>query len=277
MTDPLSTSRARYFIQFIHPVNILGMFPQVSGETIAAEMGIAADVYAEVVADFARAVEQAAAELLEDAAFRAQIAALPFTAGDTVVGLGDSITDDLQSWFELLRTAFNMARPNDNVRFVNAGISGDTTTALVSRFHAVTLLDPAWIICMAGTNDTRTHGLAPTRSLVSHDETVANYQLLREYATAQTDARWVWLTPPPVIEAAIPHDWWLGPQNMMWRNAPLQALAASLRNRPEPVIDVQAAFGENPDPYALPPRRPAPLPGRPEADCVHGGWGARRA
>lgn len=184
---------------------------------------------------------------MADATFAAYVAALPFAPGDTVVGLGDSITDDLQSWFEILRTAFSMVRPDENVRFVNAGISGDTTSMLISRFYAVTLEQPAWIICMAGTNDARTHGLEPTRSLVSLDETIANYQVLRDFATRQTSARWLWLTPPPVIESAIPQHWFLGPQQMMWRNTNVQALAAHLRGRPEPVADVMAAFGDAPD------------------------------
>ncbi len=248
MSNSLSDAQARYFIQFIHPAKILGMFPEVSSATIAAQMGIPPTQYETALADFAQAVEHAAAELVADATFSAQVAALPFAPGDTVVGLGDSITDDLQSWFEILRTAFAKVRANDEVRFINAGISGDTTASLLSRFYDVTLAQPAWIICMAGTNDTRTHGLRPTRSLVSHDETVANYQVLRDFAIRQTSARWVWLTPPPVIESSIPADWWLGPQQMMWRNAPLHALAAHLRTRPEPVIDVRAAFGENPDP-----------------------------
>ena len=248
MVDSLSAAQARYFIQFIHPAKILGMFPDVSSATIAAQMGIPLAQYETALADFAQAVEHAAAELVADATFSAQVASLPFAPGDTVVGLGDSITDDLQSWFEILRTAFAMVRPNHGVRFINAGISGDTTASLLSRFYDITLVQPAWIICMAGTNDTRTHGLNPTRSLVSHEETVANYQVLRDFAVQQTHARWVWITPPPVIESSIPADWWLGPQQMMWRNAPLRALAAHLRTRPEPVIDVQAAFGENPDP-----------------------------
>lgn len=248
MTNSLSAAQARYFIQFIHPAKILGMFPEVSSATIAAQMGIPLAQYEAALADFAQAVEHAASELVADATFRAQVAALPFAPGDTVVGLGDSLTDDLQSWFELLRSAYAMVRPSHDVRFINAGISGDTTSALISRFYAVTLEQPAWIICMARTNDTRTHGLRPTRSLVSHDETVANFQVLRDFAVQQTHARWVWITPPSVIESAIPADWWLGPQQMIWRNAPLHALAAHLRSRPEPVIDVQAAFGENPDP-----------------------------
>jgi lysophospholipase L1-like esterase len=246
-TSGLTRAQARYFIQFIHPTKTLGMFPSVSGENIAAQMGIPQAQYEDAVAGFAQAVEQTSAALVADASFRAQVAALPFAPGDTVVALGDSITDDLQSWFELLRTAFALVRPNEGVRFVNAGISGDTTAVMISRFHAVTLEEPKWIICMAGTNDTRTHGIAPTRSLVSQAETFANYQVLRDYAMQETRARWVWLTPPPVIEAAIPQDWWLGPQHMMWRNAPLQALAKHLHSRPEPLIDVQAAFGGAPD------------------------------
>jgi lysophospholipase L1-like esterase len=224
------------------------MFPAVSSATIAAQMGISHAQYQGVLVEFDRAVKRMAATLLAERDFAAQINALPFAPGDTVVALGDSITDDLQSWFEILRTAFAMARPAHEVTFVNAGISGETTTAMLSRFYGITLLQPQWILCLAGTNDTRTHGLEPARTLVSHDETVANYQLLRDFAQRQTSARWLWLTPPPVIEMAIGEDWWLGPQQIMWRNATLRALAEHLRSRPEPVADVLAAFGDAPNP-----------------------------
>ena len=248
MSNALTADEARYFIQFIHPAKILGMFPAVSGATVAAQMGIPEAQYAAVLAEFDHAVDHAARTLMAEDQFAAQVAALPFAPGEKVVALGDSITDDLGSWFEILRVAYALAHPGTGVRFVNAGISGDTTSTLISRFYAVTLERPAWILFMAGTNDTRTHGLEPARSVVSLQETVANYQILCDFAARQTAARWVWMTPPPVIEAAITQDWWLGPQQMMWTNARINAIVAHLRARRELLIDVNAAFGAAPDP-----------------------------
>ncbi len=277
MSNVLTADEARYFIQFIHPAKILGMFPTVSGTTVAAQMGIPEAQYAGVVAEFAQAVERAAGTLMADEHFAAAVAALPFAPGETVVGLGDSITDDLGSWFEILRAAYALARPGNSVRFVNAGISGDTTAALISRFYAVTLEQPAWVLCMAGTNDTRTHGIEPTRSLVSLEETVANYQVLRDFAARQTSARWVWMTPPPVIEEAITRELVARPAaddvDQRRHQRACRAFAGAARTRHRRQRRLWRYAGS----CALPRRRASPFAGRSNADCAHGGAGPGRA
>jgi lysophospholipase L1-like esterase len=114
---------------------------------------------------------------------------------------------------------------------------------MISRFLAVVALDPAWIICMPGTNDARLHGEAPTKCLVSPEETALNLEMLASFARTQTSARWVWMTPARVIEEKIGRHWFLGPLQVMWRNTDLDRIAEMLRRRPEPTVDVQAAFG----------------------------------
>jgi acyl-CoA thioesterase I len=59
---------------------------------------------------------------------------LPFRAGEIVVGVGDSITDDLQSWLETVRLLLELRRPEGGIRVVNAGLSAHTTAMVLRRF-----------------------------------------------------------------------------------------------------------------------------------------------
>src|SRR4051812_24320979 len=71
-------------------------------------------------------VGRAAEELIREAGLRA-----PVLGGGTVVALGDSITADALSWFEILRAVER--RLGGTARLVNAGISGETTADLRKR------------------------------------------------------------------------------------------------------------------------------------------------
>jgi lysophospholipase L1-like esterase len=252
MNEALEPEQVAYFTQFIHPDKGYDYLPGADANLMATMLGVEPAAYQAVASHFAANAAQVAAELLRDPEFAGAVDRVPFAPGSTIVGLADSITDDLQSWFEMLRHALTLRRPGDNFRLHNQAVSGDTTTALISRFYGVTQLNPDWILCMVGTNDAREHGLSPGKTLVSLGETGANLREVRAFAARQTSARWVWLTPTPVIESRIPQDWWLGPQQMMWRNANLRPIVELIRAQDDPVVDLWSAFGEQPpDRYLL--------------------------
>ncbi len=246
-----------YAIQFQHPEKILARLPtqpKITDAMIAPFFGLDTGVYAEIRAGFAGRARDAARELLENFDFRERVDRLPFEAGTTVVGLGDSITDDLQSWFEILRHLVEERRPQDNIKFVNAGISGDTTSDIISRFLSdVVQQRPAWIVSMMGTNDVRRHGEDPTKILVSHDETGANLDMIRNFAEEQTGANRIWMTPAPVIEDRIAEDPSLSPQQLMWRNEDLEEVAELVREIDDPVVDLQDVMRQPVDPELLLP------------------------
>lgn len=246
--DNLSLEQRSYLIQLTHPEKI---WPALDEAAIAPLFGVDVGAYSRIRAGFAERAAEAAVALLDDPGFAACVDRLPFAPGATVVGLGDSITDDYQSWLEILRHVLARRRGRDAIEVVNAGVSGDTTAQMLSRFVDVVHRRPDWIICLAGTNDARTHGWAPVKPVVSPEETAKNLHALRAFADRETGTRWVWMTPPPVLEARIVEHWYLAPFELGWRNRDLRAIADCLRAMPEPVVDLRGAFGEPPDPGLL--------------------------
>jgi len=53
---------------------------------------------------------------------------LPFAPGQRIVAVGESTTDDLLSWFEILRRLLDLRRPADRITLTNMAVSGQTTT-----------------------------------------------------------------------------------------------------------------------------------------------------
>jgi lysophospholipase L1-like esterase len=192
-----------------------------------------------------------ALHLLEDEVFARQVDRLPFQRGETIVGLGDSLTEDPQSWLEILRHLLALRRPQDELRVVNRGISGDTTAQMLTRFIEVANDKPDWLIIFAGTNDARRHGVSPIKTLISPDETKRNLEAIRHYAKTQTHAKIVWMTPASVLTGRISRDAFLLPLQITWRDEDLRAVADIVRALPDPVIDLQTVIGVPPNPMLL--------------------------
>lgn len=250
MALTLTTAQLEYRLQFAHIEKALAAWAGAGDDgNLAAIIGCGADEYKRIKTLYATRVRAAAAELMADPKFATHIMRLPFAKGSVVVGLGDSITDDWQSWLELLKQCLKLCRAGDEIQVVNAGISGDTTSQMIARFSAVVELKPDWVICFGGTNDARLHGKRPIKTLVSLDETEKNLRALRNFGATECPlANWLWLTPATVDEPAIAAHWFLGEQNKLaWRNSDLSAIANSVKRMPDPVVDLQGVFGLPPD------------------------------
>lgn len=247
----LTQKQQEYLLQFQHPEKILSSFPGISEKLIAELFNLKESVFKGIRKNFSDAAETAAQELLIDEEFSHKIENLPFAENATIVALGDSITDDLQSWFEVLRHCCNIHIPDKRLNLVNLGISGDTTSQMIARFLEVVNAEPDWIFCFTGTNDARLHGLSPTKVLVSPEETEKNLEMLSSMGKNQTNAKWVWITPATVIEEKIASNWFLSSLQLMWRNTDLNLLTSIIKIRQEPVVDLQEVFGHPPSPELL--------------------------
>jgi len=250
----MTTSMSRhewleYTLRLFHPKKIVGQYPGgLSDEAIATLIGTDITTYQNVQASLQSRVRQAAEELLSDTQFAALVDQIPFATGAKVVGFGSSTTDDLFSWFELLRTIFALRRPQDNIRFVNAGLSGDTTTQEISRMGNVISQRPDWIICHISSNDGRRHGISPTKVLVSPEETEKNLLMLRHYAASLTKARWIWMTPTALIEERIATFPTFKFGLITFTNEDSARITEAVLKQPDPVVNLWDLFGHPADP-----------------------------
>ena len=235
-------------VQFTHLEKTYGYLPGLNDATLAALLGLDKAAYRDTRNRFDQNVRQAAGELLEDPPLAERVDRLPFGSGETVVGVGDSFTDDLQSWLEIVRHLLKLRRPADEVRTINAGISAQTSAMALRRFVPLVSQEPDWIVCFLGGNDATRIGPGPNKPQVSLEETIRNLEAMRRMAGALADARWVWITPPTFDEerAASFAPFQMG--QSYWRNKDVVVIGDYLRDQPEPVVDIQAVFGLPVDP-----------------------------
>jgi acyl-CoA thioesterase-1 len=211
-------------VRYCHPAKILGttQLPGVEALDAPALYGISAERYLAIAEEIRREATEAAWSLRHIGAVRLD---------DRVLALGDSHTDDLASWAEIL--AALVAVP-----VLNAGLSGDTTTAALARLHR---LPPAGhAIVLLGTNDARRHG--DQDILVSDRETLRNLRAI-DQALHRRCRRVTWITPPPVDEARIRHDAALADAGVSWRRAEVAAKAELVRRQRPDAIDLWPGFG----------------------------------
>jgi lysophospholipase L1-like esterase len=246
MTDkPAYAPPAAPQLQYMHLEKLYGYLPGLTA-SLPAIFGVSDDEYAAIRNDFDAQARTAAEELLADAEFADGVARLPFRRGAQILAVGDSITDDLQSWAEILRHVLATAREDDGLSVVNAGLSAHTSAMILRRWPS--LLNsapdrsaPDWIICGLGGNDvTRIAGGKPQVSLA---ESVANLRELRRIAAERTQATWVWLTPVPVDEERASANPAFRYGASSWRNADITALADAIQGFTEPVVDLATLFG----------------------------------
>jgi acyl-CoA thioesterase I len=238
----MSNPTTDMWIQYTHLEKLYGYLPGMA-QSMPAIFGLGPTAYAELVARFDTHARQAAQQLLADDGFAAQVDALPFGADESVLAIGDSVTDDLQSWAEILRHLLDLRRPGDGVRVVNGGLSAHTTAMVLRRWPATLAQRPDWVICLLGGNDITRVGPEPTKPQVSLAESIANLRELRRIAAAQTDASWVWMTPVPVREDRVAEFSAFQFGQSTWRNADVLALTDAINNFDEPVVDLAAALG----------------------------------
>ena len=103
----LSLEQRSYKIQFQHPEK---NWPGLPDEAIAPLFDVDIPTFRRVKETFAVSARAAAVDLLRDPAIAMGVDRISFSPGSTVVGLGDSITDDYQSSLEILRHLLDLRR-----------------------------------------------------------------------------------------------------------------------------------------------------------------------
>ncbi len=226
-------------LQYVHLEKLYGYLPGLA-ESLPAIFGVSPEEHAAIRSRFNDEARRGAKQLLADGEFADRVSRLPFPRGSRVLAVGDSITDDLQSWAEILRHVLAIARPDDDLTVVNAGLSAHTTAMILRRWPSLLHPAPVWIICGLGGNDVTR--IADSKPQVSLPESIDNLRELRRIAE-RTEAHWAWLTPVPVDEerAAANPGFQYGASS--WRNTDIAALADAIRAFDDPVVDLVDVFG----------------------------------
>ncbi|KQL50019.1 hypothetical protein AN963_10215 [Brevibacillus choshinensis] len=229
-------------VQSQHPQKLLPFARNMDEQTLASIYGMDVGTYRSIQFQLSQQAQNVALQMLEDSALAGMVDRLPIQTGQTVIAIGESTTDDLLSWFELLRHLVGLRRPKEAIRFINEGISGYTTAQVLRRMSDFVSQKPDWILCMIGSNDVLRIGPEPSKTQVSAEETVKNLAAIRHIAASLTKTSWVWLTPPTFDEeraAAYPYFQF---GQLAWRNEDITRVGDIIRDLPDKVVDTQAGF-----------------------------------
>jgi lysophospholipase L1-like esterase len=246
---PMSDEHVRWLLKVIQPERTLASFPGGAGlsrEAHAGLLGLPVDIYAAELGSMQKEASEAADALLADEAVALMVDRLPLRKGTKVVAFGDSLTSDPQSWAVIVREMLAKRRGSEGISFTINAVAAETTTHGLVRIAATINSQPDWILFLLGTNDARTQGPHPTKTLVHHEETARNVAELRQRASAETKASSVWITPPAVNEAQVAANPGLASFGVRFRNADLERVAQIVRECDGPVIDVYSALGSPP-------------------------------
>lgn len=238
MTEPMLEK----LIRFQHPERVLLFTRHLDVHALAAIFGTDETEYQSTLDTLDRQRREAATRLISDPNVRSQLDHLPFQPGDHLVAIGESITADRLSWFELLRTLLETERPDLGLRFDNLAVSGATSTQVLATLPTIRRHSADWIFCMLGSNDSQRLGTVDGPLLVSRSETLRNLAELRARALPVDTSRWVWVTPTPVDEALVAAFPFFRSSGLVWTNIDIAELSAKLPVSDDPVIDSAPAL-----------------------------------
>ena len=232
-------------LRWVHPEKDYFFLPGFAGDTLRAGVhGLDVETYQAIRASFDDAARGAAEALLADDTFGEQVDQLPFAPGALVIAIGDSRTDDLQSWFEILRHLLDLRRPRERIQLVNAAVSAHTTTQAFGPVNRAVAQHPDWIICYHGGNDVTRFGSGAAKTQVSSEETEKNLAELRRLASAAAGLRWVWMTQTPIDEQRMEGTPEFRFGQVAWRNADIEKVNTLFAQLSDPVVNLYAAFGD---------------------------------
>ena len=245
----MSNEQVNWLLKVIQPERSLASLPggaNFGQDAHAALLNLPVEVYAAELGRMQNEASQAASALLADPKVASMVDRLPLQKGAKVTVFGDSLTSDYQSWAVILKEVLSMRRARDEISWTIRAIAGETTAHALVRAGQIAESQPNWVLILLGTNDARTQGPHPTKTLVHHEETARNIAVLRQRVSSETKARSIWITPPAVNEAQVAAHWGLARFGVRFRNEDLERVAGIVRDGDGLVIDAFSIFGSPP-------------------------------
>jgi lysophospholipase L1-like esterase len=149
---------------------------------------------------FSKIAKDAALDLLKQQEIIDGLNHVPFNSTDTIMVLGDSLTDDLQGWFEILRHILEIGVDDAEFKIINQSVYGSTSLDVLRRIDRdLALNKPDWVMLALGSHDAqRLHGTGE-RTLVSIADFYENITTIENMVAEVTRNPIIWITPPPPL------------------------------------------------------------------------------
>lgn len=191
----------QFMIPFYHAERRVPLFPgKSSTESEAGLFGITEEELKSFRQNMNENAREAALEILKDDGIIDCLDKLPIDGEETIVAFGDSITEDAQGWFTILKHVLEISTENADFNFINAGVSYNTTSEALRRIDRdVIIHEPDWVIVALGTFDAQRLNIAPQRTLLPLSETWENIETIQSVLDERVSNPVIWITPAPVI------------------------------------------------------------------------------
>ena len=195
----------QFMVPFFHAEKRHPLFPGRNNIDVEAGLlGITRDELETFRKNLDENAKQGALELLKEDEIIDLMDKLPFDGEETIVGLGDSSTEDAQGWFTILKYVLEITFENADFTFINSGVAYNTTTDALKRLDRdVLLYEPDWVFVSLGTFDIQRLNIAPQRTLIPLSETWENLNTIHEILEEQVENPTLWITPTPVISELL--------------------------------------------------------------------------
>lgn len=191
----------QFMIPFFHVEKRVPLFPgKMNKEAEAALFGISEQELNTFRENLQENARQAALEILKDDDIVDCLDKIPMDGEETIVAFGDSITEDAQGWFTILKHVLEISTESADFNFINAGVSYNTTSEALRRIDRdVIIHEPDWVIVALGTFDAQRLNISPQRTLLPLSETWENIETIQSILDERVSNPVVWVTPAPVI------------------------------------------------------------------------------
>ncbi len=192
-----------YLIQFLRPEKKYPLLPGVNdSEAVADFIGIDFDEYKAILESFDKQTKQAAEELLKEEGIQDLIEDLPFNPDDTIVLIGDSVSDDRMGWFQILKYALELQVEKANFTWIDASLGTENSTDAMLRLNRdVISREPDWVFIALGNDDAQRPHINEGRNVTSLAEFWENISTIEEALNQQMENPLIWITPtPPITE-----------------------------------------------------------------------------
>ena len=226
---------------------------EVGSDTGAAILGISKAAFEAHVGEVNAGVRNIAKRLLENPDLVRALENLDLMDTGTVMTVGDSITTYRWGYASILKAMLELHQPERQLRFLNVGQSGYTSThGKELTFTQLLTQKPDLVTIKFGANDSKHFGAPNEPSLVSQVEYRENLDAMVRGFQRHTKAKIVLLSPTPVIESVVNSSLTYQAMQMTWDNADIRAFGATLKDIAEKrglgFVDLYSIFGDTPNP-----------------------------